>query len=160
LDDLNRPRPSLGDNYPVAGLMRAVLEKGKAFRFEARGTSMIPLIRDGDAVTVGPFAGAEPKVGDVVAFADPEGDRLRIHRIVKAGDGTFLLKGDHDPGGDGLFFREAILGRVSRVERGGRAVRLGPALRSPALAWLSRSFLITRLVRMARRVFGRREGSA
>jgi hypothetical protein len=160
LDDLNRPRPSLRDDYPVAGLMRAVLEKGKAFRFEARGASMLPLIRDGDVVTVGPLAGAEPRVGDVVAFADPEGDRVRIHRIVKAGDGTFLLKGDHDPGGDGLFSREAILGRVACVERDGRAVRLGPALRSPALAWLSRSFLLTRLVRRARRAFGRREGSA
>ncbi len=156
----SRPRPSLGDNYPVAGLMRAVLEKGRAFRFEARGTSMLPLIRDGDMVTVTPLSGGEPRTGDVVAFADPGGDRVRIHRIVKAGRGAYLLKGDHDPGEDGLFSPAAILGLVARVERGGRTVRLGPALRSPAIARLSRSFLLTRLYRRARRALGRREGSA
>ena len=51
--------------------MRAVLEKGRAFRFEARGTSMLPLIRDGDVVTVTPLSGGGPRTGDVVAFADP-----------------------------------------------------------------------------------------
>ena len=48
VDRPSRPHPSLGDNYPVAGLMRAVLEKGRPFRFEARGTSMHPFIQDGD----------------------------------------------------------------------------------------------------------------
>jgi signal peptidase I len=49
--------------------MRAVLEKGKAFRFEARGMSMRPLIQDGDVVTVRSLAAGEPRTGDVVAFA-------------------------------------------------------------------------------------------
>jgi len=160
LDPSNRPRPSLGDNYPVAGLMRAVLEKGKDFRYEARGASMLPLIKDGDVVTVRPLSGSEPRTGDVVAFADPGGDRVRVHRIVTAGNGAYRLKGDHDSGEDGVFSRDAILGRIVRVERGGRAVRLGPALRSPALARLSRSFWLTGLFRRARRVFSRRKGSA
>ena len=55
----------------LAGLMRAVLEKGKAFRFEVRGASMRPVIRDGDVVTVSPLAGGAAKTGDVVAFVNP-----------------------------------------------------------------------------------------
>jgi len=160
LDHPNRPRPSLGDSYPVAGLMRAVLEKGKAFRFEARGTSMHPFVQDGDTVTVRPLASGRPRMGDVVAFVHPATGGVRIHRVVKADSGTYRLKGDNALGEDGAFPREAILGRVVRVERRGRARRLGPALRSAALARLSRSFWFTRLCRRARRTLGRREGRA
>jgi hypothetical protein len=144
----------------VAGLLRAVLEKGKDVRYEARGGSMFPLIRDGDVVTISPLAGGEPRTGEVVAFADFETGRVRVHRIVRAGNGTYRLKGDHDPGEDGAFPREAILGRVVRVERRGRAVRLGPGLRSPALAWLSRSPALNYLFGRARRLIARRRGRA
>ena len=54
----------------LAGLMRAVLEKGKAFRFEVRGASMRPVIRDGDVVTVSPLAGLQvtPEVPERFQF--------------------------------------------------------------------------------------------
>jgi hypothetical protein len=38
-------------------LARAVLAKGKSFRFHAPGLSMTPFIRDGDFVTIGPDFG-------------------------------------------------------------------------------------------------------
>lgn len=160
MDRPSRPHPSLGDNYPVAGLMRAVLEKGKPFRFEARGTSMHPFIQDGDLVTVGPLAGDGPKTGDVVAFVHPGTGGVRVHRVVRIDHGTYLLKGDNALGDDGTLARDAILGLVVRIERGGRVRRLGSALRSAALARLSRSFWFTRLSRRARRTFARREGKA
>ena len=160
MDLPSRPRPSLGDNFPVAGLMRAVLEKGRAFRFEARGTSMFPFIQDGDAVTVTPLASDAPRLGDIVAFVHPQSGGVRVHRVVRISNGVYSLKGDNALGEDGEFSRDALLGRVARVERGGRARRLGPSLRSAALARLSRSLWFTRLSRRARRTLGRRAGSA
>ena len=160
MDRPSRPHPALGDNYPVAGLMRDVLEKGRPFRYEARGTSMHPFIRDGDFVTVGPLSGGGPRTGDVVAFVHAATGGVRVHRIVRIDDGRYLLKGDNALVDDGLLAREAILGVVVRIERDGRTRRLGPALRSAALARLSRSFWYTRLSRRARRTLARREGRA
>jgi len=162
-----KPRPHLvpGGELPLAGdslgvLARAVLQKGRPFRFEARGESMYPTIRDGDVVTVSPFAGPGPKTGDVVAFVHPETGGVRVHRIVEIEAGRFSLKGDNALGADGVVARDMILGLVVRLERGGRARRLGPAFGSAALARLSRSSWFTRLARRARRAFRRREGKA
>ena len=160
MDQPGRPHPALGDNYPVAGLMRAVLEKGRPFRFAARGTSMLPFIQDGDVVTVGPLAAGGPRTGDVVAFVHPVTGGVRVHRVVRIDHGSYLLKGDNAIADDGTLTRDALLGLVVRIERGGRARRLGSALRSAALARLSRSFWFTRLARRARRTFARREGRA
>jgi len=139
----------------LAGLMRAVLEKGKAFRFEARGASMHPVIRDGDIVTVRPLGGGGTRTGDVVAFVHPATGGVRIHRIVGAGEAGYLLKGDNALCEDGAVAPDALLGRVARIEREGRDVLVGPALRSSLLARLSRSSWFTRLARRLRRTFGR-----
>ncbi len=160
MDQPSRPHPSLGDNYPVAGLMRAVLEKGRSFRYEARGTSMHPFIQDGDVVTVGPLPGGGPRTGDVVAFVHPLTGGIRVHRVVRIDRGRYLLKGDNALGADGTLARDAILGLVVRIERGGRARRLRSMLHSAALARLSRSSWFTRLSRRARRTLARREGRA
>jgi len=157
LDEEPRPRPALPDGYPLAGLMRSVLGKGKPFRFEARGTSMHPSIRDGDRITVAPLAGREPRTGDVVAFADPGTDGVRVHRVVAIESGRYILKGDYDLKDDKLG-RDAILGLVVRLERGGRDLRLGPAFRAAAAARLSRTFWFTRLARLVRRALLRWEG--
>lgn len=145
------------DGNDLAGLMRAILDKGKALRFEARGASMHPVIRDGDVVTVRPLAGGRVRTGDIVAFVHPVTGGIRIHRIIEVGEAGFLLKGDNALCEDGTVPQEAVLGRVGRIERDGRAVLLGPALRSSVLARLSRSSWFTRLTRRVRRTLGRRD---
>lgn len=142
----------------LAGLMRAVLDKGKPFRFEARGTSMYPFIRDGDVVTVAPLAGQDPRPGDVAAFVQPGTSGVRVHRIVKVEAGRYFPKGDNALDVDGALARDMILGLVVRLERGGRPHRVGPTFRSAAIARLSRTFWFTRLARRARRLFARQEG--
>jgi hypothetical protein len=163
LDKPTRPRIVPGGELPLAGaslagLMRAVLDKGKPFRFEARGTSMHPFIQDGDVVTIEPFAEGGPRTGDVVAFVHPGTGGVRVHRIVKAEGGRYLLKGDNALGDDGAFGRDALLGLVAGQERRGRARRLEPAFISPIMAALSRSPWFTRLSRRVRRAFGRGDG--
>lgn len=156
-------RASPGGELPLsgeslAGLMRAVLDKGKPFRFEARGTSMYPFIRDGDVATVAPLAGEDPKPGDVAAFVQPGTSGVRVHRIVKVDAGRYFLKGDNALDADGVLARDAILGLVVRLERGGRDRPVGPRFRTAAIARLSRTFWFTRLSRRVRRLFARREG--
>jgi phage repressor protein C with HTH and peptisase S24 domain len=138
----------------LAGLMRAVLEKGKAFRFEVRGASMRPVIRDGDVVTVSPLAGGAAKTGDVVAFVNPATGGVWIHRIVGREGPDYRLKGDNTHCEDGVVPQAAILGRVEGVEREGRAVPLGPFLRSSLFALMSRSSWFVPLVRRVRRTLG------
>jgi len=163
MDEKPSPRISSGGELPLsgdslAGLMRAVLDKGKPFRFEARGTSMHPFIRDGDVVTVVPLAGPDPRPGDVAAFVQPGTGGVRVHRIVKVEAGLYFLKGDNARDVDGALARDMILGLVVRLERGGRARPVGPTFRAAAIARLSRTFWFTRLSWRARRLFARREG--
>ena len=163
MDEKPSPRIRSGGELPLsgeslAGLMRAVLDKGKLFRFEARGTSMVPFIRDGDVVTVAPLAGPDPRPGDVAAFVQPGTSGVRVHRIVKVEAGRYFLKGDNALDADGALPRNMILGLVVRLERGGRARPVGPTFRAAAIARLSRTFWFTRLSRRARRLFARQEG--
>jgi phage repressor protein C with HTH and peptisase S24 domain len=163
MDEKPSPRVRSGGELPLsgeslAGLMRAVLDKGKPFRFEARGTSMVPFIRDGDVVTVAPLSGRDPRPGDVAAFVQPGTSGVRVHRIVKVEDGRYFLKGDNALDADGALSRDMILGLVVRLERGGRAHPVGPTFRTAAIARLSRTFWFTRFSRRARRLFSRREG--
>jgi phage repressor protein C with HTH and peptisase S24 domain len=147
--------PLSGDS--LAGLMRAVLEKGKPFRFEARGTSMEPFIKDGDIVTVVPPDGSRPKPGDVAAFVLPAAGGVRVHRVVKVEAGRYILKGDNALDADGVLARDQILGIVVRLERGGRVRPVGPGLGAALWARLSRSPLVVRVSRRARRLAGARK---
>ncbi len=142
----------------LAGLMGAVLEKGKPFRFEARGESMHPAIRDGDVVTVVPRGGRPPRTGDIVAFVHPETGGARVHRIVGVEDGRYFLKGDNALGADPAIGRDGILGFVVALERDGRRRPLEPSFLAAALARLSRSAWFTRLARRIRRTFSRQKG--
>ena len=51
-------------------LSQRLLSMGLGFRFQARGTSMEPAIRDGDLLQVMPVVAEELGRGDIVLFAD------------------------------------------------------------------------------------------
>ena len=108
---------------------------------------MVPLIRDGDVVTVSPFCRgdvqhhmrrAAPHCGDVVAYIQPDTSRLVIHRVVCRKGNAYLIKGDNTSQMDGLVPQENILGYVTRVERRGREVALGFGPEKYLIAFLTR----------------------
>jgi phage repressor protein C with HTH and peptisase S24 domain len=150
------PFPLSGD--ALAEIMRAVLAKGKLFRFRAAGLSMAPFIKNGDIVTIRPLTGAPPRTGDVVAFLYPGTARVAVHRIVRKKSGRYSLKGDNVPEGDGSLPVDRILGTVSRVERDGATVRLGGRPSAAAFASLSRLGVLAKAVRAARRSGIRKSG--
>jgi hypothetical protein len=135
-------------NAALVDLLRAVLERGEPFWFEAPGFSMSPFIRDGDTITVAPLAGAPPGRGDVVAFLRPGSGKLVVHRVVGRRGGLFLVRGDN--GGDEIDLAPAadILGRVTGVQRGGLPVRLGLGPERRLIAALSRRGLLQPVLRL------------
>jgi len=106
-------------------LLRAVLDRGAAVRFQAKGFSMSPFIKNKDVVTISPLLGKRPELGDIIAFVHPETGGLCIHRIVRKKDRIYVTKGDNISEAGECVPTESILGFVTRVERDGKPVFLG-----------------------------------
>jgi hypothetical protein len=128
-------------------LLRDALSRGSSLRFAAAGASMDPFIKDGDVVTVSPLP-SHVSLGDIVAAVSPANGLVVVHRIVSLNEGEVLLKGDNLPAADGAAGGAALLGRVARVEREGRAVVLGIRRGNALIARLSRWNLLRPAVRV------------
>jgi hypothetical protein len=157
------PKPSLyavpGGVHSLSGealqeFLQAVLAKGASFRFEARGQSMHPFIKDRELITISPVNGARLHSGDVVAFCHPKTGRLTVHRIVKKNAQGFLLRGDNCSEADGLIPAGSLLGRVTQVREKNRIVRLGLGPERFFLAWLSRYSLLQPILDRIHQVLG------
>jgi hypothetical protein len=103
---------------------------------------MTPLIRDGDLLTVAPIENAPLRLGDVVAFMSPRTGRLVSHRIVAFRPEGCLVQGDRCPQPDGVLRPEKLLGRVTRIRRGSRRIRLGLGPERLLIARLARRGLL------------------
>lgn len=149
------PSADRGNGLSLSGkalieLMRAVHAKGRPFRFRAGGHSMAPFIRDGDVICLAPLTAREPGAGDVAAFIHPGTGRLCVHRVLSVKGNRYLIRGDNLPEKpDGRVPREAILGRVTIVERTGRRVRMGLGPERRVIAFLSRCGALTLMRRLA-----------
>ena len=136
-----------GSDLPLSGrglvdLLRAVLSKGVPVRFQAKGFSMSPFIKNNDVVTISPLQGTQPSLGDIIAFAHPETQGLYIHRIVRNKCGFCVTKGDNRSQTEESVPIENILGSVTRVERDGRHVFLGLGPERFLIAFLGRRGLL------------------
>jgi len=120
----------------VLELLRAVHEKGAAFRFKAAGLSMTPTICNHDVITISPLEEISPSVGEVVAFRHPRTDSLLVHRVVRKKQDTFFIRGDSLRYTDAHIPRENILGVVTAVERQGRVLFWPDRFRHPFWARL------------------------
>lgn len=132
-------------NLAYLELLRGMVERGIRLRTKVRGFSMSPFIRDGDVVTIAPMDGCVPRIGEVVAFVQPNTGLLAVHRLIARVDAGWLVRGDNCPEPDGVVPRGAILGVLVRVERGGRHVRLGLGAERTWIAALSREDILMRL---------------
>jgi len=143
-----------------AGLMIELLGRGHPLRFCAKGFSMIPVIQDGDILTVRPVAENELRTGMVVSALLPRGENIVVHRIIGRKGTSRLLKGDNSREADGFVPIRSILGRVEKIERNGIAIPPGTFMANYLVAALSRSNLslpATLAIRRARNLFsGRR----
>lgn len=108
-------------------LSRDMLEKGKSIRFQAKGWSMRPFIRDGDFIVVSPVKGSSIRKGEVVFYSTAENEII-VHRIIrkyKKNDRiTVLIKGDASFGPPEKVDIQNVLGKAIAIERNGREKRL------------------------------------
>ena len=119
-------------------LLSEVLESGGEFRFYPKGTSMLPLLRQGvDSVAL-----VEPerlKKGDICLFRRADGAFV-LHRLVGIQkDGRLSFRGDNQAVTETDVDPSRVIAVASRVFRGERAVK-------PYALW----YRITRLSALAR----------
>ncbi len=111
-------------------ISRELFEQGKSVRFEARGWSMRPLIRNGDFITASPVDSTSIKVGDIV-FYIAGNNRVLVHRIIglrrNNGEMIVLIKGDACFGLLDKVDSRNVLGKVVAIERNGRKKTLDTA---------------------------------
>jgi Peptidase S24-like len=114
----DRPESELFDDF-----VQELLRLGNAIRFQARGASMSPAIRDGEIVHVKSVVPAELRKGDMVLLKSEMG--FRLHRLVVA-DATqdiFITRGDCGQQDDPAVSGQEILGIATAKEvRVGRRI--------------------------------------
>lgn len=119
-----------------SGLSAEVLRLGKSLRFQARGHSMQPLVRDGDILLVKPLGERLPRVGDVVLCVT-ESSTVLVHRVIRRqlhSEGyRYLVQGDKVSQPDGWIPRTQIYGRVAAIEREGSEINI----KNPVMRFIS-----------------------
>lgn len=102
----------LDELYP---LMAEVIAKGGTFRFYPRGTSMLPMLREGeDSVEL---ARADAFAEGDVLFYRRSGGAFVLHRLIVAGE-TLTLCGDHQNMLEYGVRREQVLAKLVGFYKG------------------------------------------
>ncbi|PYX51553.1 MAG: hypothetical protein DMG79_02810 [Acidobacteria bacterium] len=106
--------------------MRELLRQGNGIRFQARGASMSPAIRDGEIVHVDSIAISEMRSGDIVLVKGERGFRLHRLVIADAERDVYITRGDCGEQDDPAVSSEEIMGMAmsKEVRVGGRVMRV------------------------------------
>lgn len=128
----------------LPALLESTIELGLEASFEVAGFSMLPLIRPGDTVHVGPPPNTGVRVGDVVAVRGMPGGRLLVHRVVGRSGNEIVLRGDNAARTDGTFDEDDVIGVVDSVRREGRDVWFGAGRWGPLVALAAGSGVLRR----------------
>lgn len=122
-------------------LIREQLERGQTVRFSPRGTSMLPMLRQGlDTVTLSPAPGALHKY-DLPLYRRENGQYV-LHRVVKAGH-TYTCMGDNQFAPEPGICHEQVIAVVTAFSRGSREY----SVHSPAYWFYCRIWHYSRPVR-------------
>src|SRR5579864_7551575 len=118
---------AFADSKLFEQLVCPLLDQGLSVRFEARGASMSPAIRDGEVVEVTPVIVAKLRKDDIVLAKTNVG--FRLHRIVlaDAARDLFITRGDCGQQNDPALKAGQILGlaRAKEVRVGRNIVQAG-----------------------------------
>lgn len=129
------------DTEACADVIRSALAKKANLRFQVKGFSMSPFIKDGDVITLSLLPEGRIGLGRSIAFTRPPDKKLVIHRLVrvrKKPQVRYITKGDNADKPDCLISRTDMLAYVKKVERGGRIILFGTGPERRVIAYLSR----------------------
>ncbi|HEY0733865.1 MAG TPA: S24/S26 family peptidase [Herpetosiphonaceae bacterium] len=115
---------STSDRYSAVALdlMRRSGQRGAATRLTVTGTSMLPLLRPGDAVWLMPIEPATLRPGDLLLIRQ-QGVWL-THRLIAVRPPRWQTKGDNNRLADPLVTAAEIEGRIIALERDDRSIDL------------------------------------
>lgn len=134
----------MGDVMP---LMLEALERGQKVRFSPRGTSMLPMLRQGkDSVTLAPISGKLRKY-DLPFYRRGDGSFV-LHRIVAVGE-TYTCMGDNQFQPEPGLTHEQMIAVVTAFTRNGKEY----SVRNPMYWLYCRFWHASRSVRHLRRRF-------
>lgn len=115
MDSLSENRLRLEDLMP---LIREELDRGNTVRFSPRGTSMLPMLRQGvDRVVLSPVTGKLKKY-DLPLYQRRSGQYV-LHRIVKVGQ-TYTCMGDNQFAAEPGLEQGQMIAVVTAFSRDGR----------------------------------------
>lgn len=119
MDSLSEKCFRLDDLMP---LIREGLERGQTVRFSPRGTSMLPMLRQGvDRVVLSPVRGKLKKY-DLPLYQRRDGSYV-LHRIVRVGQ-TYTCMGDNQFEEEPGLGQEQMIAVVTAFSRGDREYRV------------------------------------
>ena len=128
-------------------LIREQLESGQSVRFSPRGTSMLPMLRQGlDSVTLSPLPETLRKY-DLPLYRRDNGQYV-LHRIIHAGD-SFTCMGDNQFVPETGLRRDQMIAVVTAFCREGREI----PVRAPGYRIYCRLWHFSRPVRYLFRRF-------
>ena len=108
--------PAFADDF-----LKLMKENRKKIRMTIQGSSMAPLLRTGDRVTLRPVEYGQLRLGDISAFR--EGSSTILHRIgmtrKENGRSWFFQAGDNCAAGSWIP-EEMVIGRLETVHRSGK----------------------------------------
>ena len=81
------------------------------------GSSMMPLLRDGDVVFIKKIKFQKIKVNDIICIA--KNGKIFTHRVIYKTKGYVITKGDNNNISDGKVYSRNILGTVYQIKRNG-----------------------------------------
>ena len=115
-------------------LIRECLAAGQSIRFSPRGTSMLPMLRQGkDSVVLSPLPKKLEKY-DLPLYQREDGKYI-LHRIIDAGN-TYICMGDNQFTPEPGVRREQMIGLVTAFYRGEKMYSVtSPAYRLYCRLW-------------------------
>ena len=89
------------------------------------GTSMFPTLRTGDILRVASHKDRNIRLGDVVVFNSPYGNRPIVHRVASIDKKGIRTKGDNKLAiDDSILQPDKIIGRVVAAQRGKKEIKI------------------------------------
>lgn len=142
----------------LRGVMDSVINSGGEFKIISRGTSMLPMLRDGvDTVVLVKKPGIL-KVGDVPLYQRENGEYV-LHRIIAVKKDGYVMRGDNHIASEYPIHNDQIIGILKAYIKDGERIECTDfkyrAYSFYVVHFMPVRLIIKRSVRLARRILGK-----
>ena len=142
----------------LRGVMDSVINSGGEFKIISRGTSMLPMLRDGVDTVVLVKKPSILKVGDVPLYQRENGEYV-LHRIIAVKKDGYVMRGDNHIASEYPILNDQIIGILKAYIKNGKRIECTDfkyrAYAFYVVHFMPVRLVIKRSVRLARRILGK-----